>query len=467
MKPNNNLKSYVVIIFLSCISIILTTRCTVADQEAATYQNILEFTDNIKVINTHEHQRQPKDFGLDTIDLHFYHLLHATYLMQDVISAGGIRLELDSLWALDINEGWGMYGDLLNYTRSTSYYGHFVKGFQQLYDFDELYFTEENILELSKQIKVNYDDYPGWFDESFEKAGFELMFLDRFWNSLELSTDQHFAQLFHINQLVLQADNRPVPGEDLPPIYAKASEDGFKIDTFDDYLEYCDYLFQKNVENHAVCVKNSLAYSRTLDYAEVSFEEADKLFSMPSGSISWDEAKPLQDYMFHWIIKKSIEYDLPIQIHTGYLAGDGNYLENSNPLDLNNLFIDYPEAKFILFHGGYPWTSEYIALGKMFPNVYLDLVWLPQISREKAVLALDEILDCVPYNKLFWGGDCAFIEESTGSLEFGKSVVAETLSKRVERDLLTEDVAYDIVKRIFRENAVEVFKLEEKLGRAF
>ena len=26
--------------------------------------------------------------------------------------------------------------------------------------------------------------------------------------------------------------------------------------------------------------------------------------------------------------------------------------------------IKYPEAKFILFHGGYPWTSDYVALGK-------------------------------------------------------------------------------------------------------
>ena len=465
MEPIRNAKSYVVIIFLSFISIILIPRCTIDDQKA-TYRNILEFSDNIKVINTHEHQRQPKDFGLDTIAFNFYHLLHATYLMQDVISAGGTRLGLDSLGALEVNDGWEMYGDLLNYTRSTSYYGHFVKGFQKLYDFNDLYFTEANILELSKLIKKNYVDYPRWFNESFEKAGFELMFQDRFWNSLELSSDKHFAPLFHINQLVLQVSKRHEPGDNPNSIYAKAREDGFIINTFEAYLEYCDYLFRKNVENHAVCVKNSLAYSRTLDYADISFEEAENLFAKPS-SISWDEARPLQDYMFHWIIKKSVEYDLPIQIHTGYLAGDGNYLENSHPLKLNNLFIKYPGAKFILFHGGYPWTSEYIAMGKMFPNVYLDLVWLPQISREKAVLALDEILDCVPYNKLFWGGDCAFIEESTGSLEFGKSVVAETLSKRIARSLLTEDVAYDIVKRIFRDNAVEVFKLEEKLGREF
>lgn len=99
MKPNNNLKSSAVIIFLSSISIFLLPRCTVVNQETAAYQNILEFADNIKVINTHEHQRQPKDFGLDTISFHFYHLLHATYLMQDVISAGGNKIGSGLFWS--------------------------------------------------------------------------------------------------------------------------------------------------------------------------------------------------------------------------------------------------------------------------------------------------------------------------------------------------------------------------------
>jgi predicted TIM-barrel fold metal-dependent hydrolase len=171
--------------------------------------------------------------------------------------------------------------------------------------------------------------------------------------------------------------------------------------------------------------------------------------------------------MFHWIIQKSVEHKLPIQIHTGYLAGNGNTLENGKPVKLNNLFLSYPEAKFVLFHGGYPWTGEYAALGKMFPNVFLDLVWLPQISRQEAVHALDEMLDAVPYNKFFWGGDCAFIEESTGSLEFGKEVVAEVLAKRIQRGLLTRDVAEEMIQSVFRQNAIQVFKLEEKLGKSF
>jgi len=83
------------------------------------------------------------------------------------------------------------------------------------------------------------------------------------------------------------------------------------------------------------------------------------------------------------------------------------------------------------------------------------------------VQALDEMLDLVPYNKFFWGGDCAFIEESAGSLEFGRSVVAEVLDRRIARGLLDEELAREIIRAIFRENAIEVFALEERLGREF
>ncbi|MEN8227725.1 MAG: hypothetical protein ABFS38_06180 [Bacteroidota bacterium] len=54
-----------------------------------------------------------------------------------------------------------------------------------------------------------------------------------------------------------------------------------------------------------------------------------------------------------------------------------------------------------------------------------------------------------------------------GSLEFGKSVVAEVLSRRIERGLLTKEIAKEMIQCIFRENAIEVFQLEERLNREF
>ncbi len=153
--------------------------------------------------------------------------------------------------------------------------------------------------------------------------------------------------------------------------------------------------------------------------------------------------------------------DLPIQMHTGYLAGLGGRIDNGNPMKLINLFVEYPKAKFILFHGGYPWTGEFVALGKQFSNVYLDLVWLPQLSRTSAIRTLHEMLDAMPYNKILWGGDVARIDDAVGSLELGKEVVATVLSERVEKGWMPEDLAFDIAKHIFHDNAIELFHLKQ------
>jgi hypothetical protein len=433
--------------------------------EEAVYKRLRDHSDQIKIIDTHEHQRWPEEFG--NWHFRFYHLIAASYLSADVSSTGYSNgYDWNLMDSLSLDKLWDVYGQSLNYTRSTSYYSQLVKGFKKQYGFNDLYFTKDNIPGLSARIEDNYKNYRKWFNEAFNRAGFELMVVDQFWNPFNTNLDeQYFAIAFNVNALVLESSNKPEKDSELNSIYKEADEEGFEINNLDDYLKFCDHLFKKNIEAKAVCLKNSMAYGRTIYYEDVPYEEARALYDKPSSKLTRTEAKKIEDFMFHWIIQKSIEYDLPVQIHTGYLAGNGNILDNGQPIKLNNLFLKYRKAKFIMFHGGFPWTGEYASLGKMFPNVYLDIVWLPQISRQEAVSALDVMFDCVPYNKFFWGGDCGLIEESTGSLEFAKDVVCEVLAKRVERGLLTEDVAINILDRIFRENAIEVFQLEKRLGR--
>ena len=68
----------------------------------------------------------------------------------------------------------------------------------------------------------------------------------------------------------------------------------------------------------------------------------------------------------------------------------------------------------------------------------------------------------MPYNKIFWGGDCLLIEESAGSLKIGKEVVIQVLVERLNKGLITENTAYDIALKIFRENAINVYNLKNK-----
>jgi predicted TIM-barrel fold metal-dependent hydrolase len=452
-------------IFFSVIFIILGIFSHCADSSKTSFRRLKNYIDTIKVVNTHEHQRWYADH--DGHDFNFYTLVAHSYLQNDLVSAGALPIKI-----ADVNEGnldalWDAYGRYLDYSRNTSYYSHFLQGFQILYGYDYPCFTEEGIRNLSAQIAQNYKNRDAWYAEAFEKAGFETMFVDQYWAPFNTELNpRYFTLVFNINNLVSATTQRTMKyREDVPlsvSLFKLADHEGYVIQTLDDYLAFADHLFQKFLEHNVVCLKNSMAYGRSLYYEDVPYETAQALFSRDSASLSQEERKALEDFMFHWICKKSIEYDLPIQIHTGYLAGNGNSLERSQPIKLNNLFLKYKEARFSLFHGAFPWVGEFAAFGKMFPNVFLDLVWLPQISRETAVRGLEEMLDCVPYNKFFWGGDCHYIEETTGSLEFGKSVVAEVLANRLERGLMTDEVAKDVARNIFRDNAIRFFKLQEK-----
>lgn len=448
-------------VFVLILFSVFAVNCT--ENPISAYGSLRDYVDTIKVVNAHEHQRWFAEHEGHAYN--FYTVLAHSYLQADLVSAGAPELKPESVNQGDLEALWKAQGPYLDFSRNTSYYSHFLAGFRHLYGFSDPSFTKENVQALSAQIAANYNHREDWYEKAFRQAGFEIMFVDQYWNAFNTELDsRYFALVFNINPLVSSISRREgLTAKDAPVqtnIYKLAEEGGKSIKTLDDYLAAADRLFQKFQEHNVVCLKNSQAYGRTLDYAPVSRDDAKALFARASGSLSEAEKKALEDFMFHWIVEKSIACGLPIQIHTGYLAGNGNVLENGRPTKLNNLFLKYPLAKFVLFHGGYPWTGEYAALGKMFPNVYLDLVWLPQISREAAVSGLDEMLDTVPYNKFFWGGDCHFIEESAGSLIFAKDVVAQVLAMRVERGWMTEDLAREVARQIFRDNAIRFFKLK-------
>ncbi len=458
MKTNKSILKTKYALLLAITSFLLSLNSC---KQESYYQNLRDFVDNIPIINTHEHQRFPA--RTEGQDFNFYHILNTSYLNADLVSAGSPFFDMEMINRGDLDELWATYGEYLDFTRNTSYYSHLLEGFKILYGFEDPYFTEENIRELSEKIKLNYSKEEEWYKEAYNKAGYEIMLVDQYWNPRNTKLDdRYFALVFNINDLVMAAGSRPHPttsADKLLGIYKYASDNGFIINNLEDYLKLAEHLFEVFIENNALTLKNTLAYSRSLDFEYVSFQRANELYDLNSSGFDQSERKELQDFMLHWIIKKSIEVDLPMQIHTGYLAGNNNTLDNGQPIKLNNLFRQYPDARFVLFHGGFPWTGEFNALGKVFPNVYLDLVWLPQLSRESAILAFDQMLDCVPFNKISWGGDCHSIEESTGSLEFGKDVVATVLAKRIERGLMTEELAREIAQAIFHDNAVRFFKL--------
>src|SRR5262249_56384913 len=117
----------------------------------------------------------------------------------------------------------------------------------------------------------------------------------------------------------------------------------------------------------------------------------------------------LEDHMFHHVVRLAEAAGVPFQIHTGIHAGNGNFVANSNPALLNNLFFLYPKVKFDIFHISYPYQGELSVLAKQFPNVYADFCWAHIISPTVARHALHEFLEMIPANKISgFGGDSGF-----------------------------------------------------------
>jgi hypothetical protein len=443
-----------------------------------TNQQLLSYIKSIKKIDTHEHLLPNRGFFIyspgdyDQAKTNFYHVVSRGYLGSDLTSAGApAKWDTKKLDQGNMEELWDLYGKYLPYARSTTYYQQLREGFRVLYGFNEMYFTPENIKQLSRQLSTNYADFPRWFDTAFQKAGFALMFLDQWWSQFNVNIDtQHFALVFRVDNLVdysiLRSQyEKDDSGDANNNPFILARQWNMPVQTLKDYLAVCERCFKLNVEHHAVAIKIGPAYTRTLDIDDVPLNEAESLYRKSAESMPPAQKKRLQDFMFHWVVKTAAAKDLPVQVHTGYLAGNYRSEGNADPMKLNSFILAHPEAKFMLFHGGFPWYGAIAALAKNIPNVYVDMVWLPQISRETAVNALQQWLDCVPYNKMFCGWDGHHIEESVGGMSVTESVVAEVLAERVSKGRLTMEVAREIASAIFRNNAIREFKLEQKLGR--
>jgi predicted TIM-barrel fold metal-dependent hydrolase len=150
-----------------------------------------------------------------------------------------------------------------------------------------------------------------------------------------------------------------------------------------------------------------------------------------------------------------------VQIHTGLQEGNENIITNSDPTHLINLFVEYREARFDLFHGGYPYVHEWATLAKNFANVYPDLTWVHIISPEIGRRLLHELIETVPGNKILaFGGDSVTVEMAYGHLRMARAVVSRVLSEKVEEGYMGEEEAVALGRRMLRDNPAALHKLK-------
>ena len=162
----------------------------------------------------------------------------------------------------------------------------------------------------------------------------------------------------------------------------------------------------------------------------------------------------------HQVIRQAVEAGIPLQIHTGLHESNESIICNSNPTLLVNLFMEYREARFDLFHGGYPYVHEWATLAKNFANVYADMTWLEIISPSISRALLHELIETVPGNKIAaFGGDAITVEMAYAHAKMTREVVSRVLSEKVAEGYMKEAEAVSLARKILRDNPAELFQL--------
>ena len=223
------------------------------------------------------------------------------------------------------------------------------------------------------------------------------------------------------------------------------------------------------------CFKIGVAYRRGLDFKDAPRHEAEAAFNKlmsfeqdetiertePIQSVwSNKELRPLHDYLTHAFVRRAVEEDIPIQVHTGYLAGNYRVLSNINPMQMVPLLLRYPRARFDLFHAGWPYHHELGAMGKHFPNVWINLCWAWTMNPITMEDALDAWLDGVPHNKVFgFGSDTGSPLCAYGYAVQAREGIARVLGRKIDRGDMDLALAEDVARAIMHDNGVAFHRL--------
>lgn len=409
--------------------------------------------DKIPVIDTHEHilpeswtSEKGSDYSLIIRKRYAKEEVNLSFILNNSY-CGWERKEV-------ILEEWDSLKRFLDKVKGRAFYRSLFRALKELYDFNSSKINEDNWKKLSRRITEAYKE-KNWQKKILKhKANIELIIWDQFWEIGNTQVDREiFRPVLRIDPFLI-GYNRKARTQDGVSPYSYAEKIKFKVQTFDDYLDFIAFTIEKNKNEGSVAIKCAIAYERSIDFQPVEKEEAKRVFDFSEDCLSEAAKKLFGDYIMHFIIERAIRHNLPIQFHTGLAR-----LEGSNPMNLVNLISRYPNAKFVLFHGGYPWTSQTCAIAFTYHNVYLDLVWLPLLSPEVAMRVLHEWIEMVDGDRFTWGGDCWTAEEAYGAFLTAKEVVSRVLTRKIERGYLTQETALDITWKIFRNNAIQLYNL--------
>ena len=420
---------------------------------AKCFADLRQYIDNLPVIETHEHYVKYHE-SKDALDF-----VLANYYMSDFMSAGGEKLVVNGGIDKELSsfERYEQFSRFYKKSRNTAYARGMLEGLRICWGVESIASYDE-FIKFEEKFKTRDASI---YDDTMEKLHIKAKVVDIFdLTNYVNGKDDTFSKYCRF-AFSLPSFHNLHTKQDLQSLQKYI---GRTITCLDDYTEAFDAYFQKSVDFGIVCIKDQTAYRRTLAYSNPSKAEAEKAFNdiifNPREVFGDDRARVLDDWLFQYAMRKAAKYDIPVQIHTGHMAGIRNEIAKTNAAHLIPTLELNAGVRFDLFHGNWPYMDEYLFIGKNYPNAWLNLCWVESIDPLYCVEFMKRAVMTVPHSKIFaFGGDTGMIEWVAGYLSLARDNVAIALSELVESGWLTYGEAKRIAADWFFNNPNEFFKL--------
>lgn len=152
--------------------------------------------------------------------------------------------------------------------------------------------------------------------------------------------------------------------------------------------------------------------------------------------------------------------NIPVGFHV--LPGGPNYgfhlmpemlggmrVYNANPLQLEEVFVRFPNLKLYMMHGGWPYIEDVKAMMYAHPNLYLDIAVINWIFPKKECYKfLEDLIDAGFGNRIMYGSD--------------QMVWPQTIDVGIETINSADFLTLDQKEDIFYDNAAEFLGLSEE-----
>jgi len=405
-----------------------------------TYERLLQQIDRIPIYDNHSHATFPDDSDMD-----------AQAAPPDESSV--IRLRDDN--------------------------PEFVAGAKALFGYPYDDFKPEHAKWLiDKKKAAEASGSTAYWDSILDKLNIETCLANRVALAPYLNP-KRFHWVFFVDSFLFPLDNRDQTGKNPDmgvyiPLQEKVLQRYMKQEGVSglpaDLAGYENFVRQTLTDNKkkgGVAMKFEAAYFRSLYFRDPPLEKAEAIYSKyhAGGVPSEEDYRTFQDYIFRVLIDQAGKLNLPVHFHSAVGIGDYFSLRNGNPLNLENVLRDprYKNVKFVLIHGGYPYTLDMIWLTAA-KNVYTDsslMGYYVYPSELKNILK--QWISLYPERMMF-GSDAFPFNDAVGAEETfwlasrsARTAIAAALAELVSEGAFNEARALELAHMYLHDNAAKLY----------